>query len=201
MLKVDDIEALFHYSTEENKENDNDKKEKSNRRIESVCIKLHEVRETIYESRKGVIASIQIVNERYSHIISADEIHDAINQIKAFHKVISNHHIDMTTKATVIRSFDFKDYKKLLNACKFTTGLKSISRLNNMKILADKYISGVISKKNYSEDIKEQIAFFEDLIKKFEDISPDNCYVYIIRYDLKTMKKDYRKNKLRNLPK
>lgn len=187
MLNVLEIEEIFHYSTE-NKDNDKDKKEKNDRRIETICMKVPEVRHAIYESMKGVIASIQIVNEKYSLKLTEENISDSVKELKALDKIISNSRIDLDTKATVIKSFDFKEYKKLLHTCKFT-GLKSISRLNNMKVLSDKYLHGSINKTHYFDDLKVQIKFFKELISKYENISIDNCYVYILRYDLKTIKK------------
>jgi hypothetical protein len=187
MMELNTIEELFHFSTE-NKDNDADKMEKNNRRIETICRKSTEVRHAIYESRKGVIDSIQIVNERYALILDDEDIKSAIYELNAFSKILSNTHIDMTTKACVINSFDLKAYKKLLSTCKFT-GLKSISRLDNMRTMTNKYIHGRFNKKEYSEDIKEQAIFFNDLISKYVDISVENFYVYVLRYDLKTIRK------------
>lgn len=187
MMNTIEIDALFHFSTE-SKNTEAEKKEKSDRRIETVCMKVVEVREAIYDSRKGVIDSIQIVNERYANILTDEEVANAVNELVAFAKILSNSHIDICTKASIIRSFDLRDYKKLLNTCKFN-GLKSISRLTNMKTLSSKFIHGQFSKKHYSDDLKEQVVFFDDLVSKYENICAENCYAYILRYDLKTIKK------------
>ncbi|MDF2865403.1 MAG: hypothetical protein K0R72_212 [Clostridia bacterium] len=187
MLTTNDIDALFHYSTE-SKDNDNDKREKNDRRILTICRKVPEVRNTIYDSKKGVMDSIQIVNERYSLILVQEEILRAVKEIRSFDKIISNTHIDISTKAAVIRNFDFKEYRKLLNICNFT-GLKTICRLNNMKILADKYIQGELDRRYYVDDMKSQEVFYNDLLLKYESISVDNFYAYVLRYDIKTIKK------------
>lgn len=184
---TNDIDALFHYSTE-SKSNDKDKREKNDRRIQTICMKVPEVRNAIYDSKKGVMDSIQIVNERYSSIMVQEEILRAIKEIRSFDKVISNTHIDISTKAAVIRNFDFKEYRKLLNICNFT-GLKTICRLNNMKILADKYLHGKLDRRYYVDDMKAQEIFYKDLLSKYEDICVDNFYVYVLRYDIKTIKK------------
>jgi len=186
-MEIDKIEALFHYSTE-NKDNDIDKQEKSNRRIETVCNRQIEVRHKIYESKKGVIDSIQIVNEKYSSILNQEDIKSAMYELNSFSKILSNPHIDINTKACVINSFDFKEYKKLLHTCKFTC-LKSISRLYNMKKMALSYIHSNFVKRLYHEDIKEQAIFFNELVSIYEDICTDNFYVYVLRFDLKTIKK------------
>lgn len=196
MLSVADIEQLFHYSTE-NKDNDYDKKEKNERRYVGICRRVPEVTHAIYDSKKGILDSIQIVNERYSLIITEESIANAVRELKAFQKIITNSHIDLFTKATVIKSFDFKEYKKILNICKYSAGLKSISRLSNMKVLADKFLHGLLNKTYYCDDIREQIAFFDDLMSKYESMSTDNCYVYILRYDLKTIKKRAKRNSTR----
>jgi len=187
MMNITSIEELFHFSTE-SKDNDIDKKEKNNRRIETICRKSTEVRHAIYESKKGVIDAIQIVNERYAIILNKEDIISALYELNAFSKILLNTHIDMTTKACVINSFDLKAYKKLLSTCKFT-GLKTISRLDNMRTMTNKYIHGKFNKKEYSEDLKEQAIFFNDLVSKYNDLSVDNFYVYVLRYDLKTIRK------------
>lgn len=196
MLTVADIEQLFHYSTE-NKDNDYDKKEKNERRYVGICRRVPEVTHAIYDSKKGILDSIQIVNERYSLILNEGNIASAIRELQAFQKIIASSHIDLSTKATVIKSFDFKEYKKILNTCKYSAGLKSISRLSNMKVLADKYLHGLLTRTCYCDDIKEQVTFFDDLISKYESMSTDNCYVYILRYDLKTIKKRTTRNSTR----
>jgi hypothetical protein len=187
MLNFNNIEKIFHYSTE-SKDTEGEKMEKNNRRFETICIKVAEVREAIYESKKGVLQSIGIVNERYASILSDEEVQNGVNEIRALYKVISSSHIDLTSKASIIKSFEFKDYKKLLNTCKLT-GLKTISRLTNMKIISTKFLNGELNKKTFSHDLKEQIKFFGVLLTAYEDISKDNCYVYLLRYDLKTIKK------------
>lgn len=187
MLKVCEIEKIFHYSTEV-KDNDAEKQEKNNRRFETILRKVDEVRETIYDSKQGVIESIGIVNEKYASLFNDEDVIKAVNEIRAFYKLLSNSHIDLSSKASIIRAFDFKDYRKLLNICKIN-GLKTASRLNNMKIMSAKFIYGDLSKKYYSEDLKEQVAFFNTLLSNYEDICADNFYVYILRYDLKTIKK------------
>lgn len=187
MFTIDDIEKIFDYSTE-SKISDEDKKEKNNRRIETICMKVPEVRHAIYDSRKGVLESLQIVNDRYASLLEDKSIENAINELRTFLKLISNSHIDMHSKAIIIKSFDFKDYKKLLCTCKLT-GLKTISRLTNMKTMAIKFIEGRFGRKEFSDDLKEQITFLENLLQHYETISVHNFYAYILRYDLKTIKK------------
>ena len=186
-LKTDQIEAIFHYSTE-HKNTDTDKREKNNRRFETICRKLPEVMHVVYESNSGIIDSIQVVNTRYSLTLNLEDISNAMNELKSFYKIISNHHIDVNTKASVISTFDFKEYRKLLHTCKFKD-LKSISRLLNMRSMSINYLHSKFDKKLYSEDLKLQSFFFSDLITKYEDISANNFYVFVLRYDLKTIKK------------
>lgn len=187
MLKVCEIEKIFHYTTEA-KDNDAEKMEKNNRRFETILRKVDEVRETIYDSKKGVTESIYIVNNKYASLFRDEEVSNAVNEIRAFYKILSNSHIDLSSKATIINRFEFKAYKRLLTTCKIC-GLKTASRLSNMKIMSDKFIHGELSKKNYSDDLKEQVAFFTTLLSHYEDICANNFYVYILRYDLKTIKK------------
>ncbi|MDD2377154.1 MAG: hypothetical protein PHD15_05040 [Clostridia bacterium] len=185
-FETDNIEKIFHYSTE-HKDDDEAKREKNNRRFETICRKLPEVMHVVYESKNGIIASIGIVNERYTQILSQEDIANAIKELQSFYKIISNHHIDIHTKASIISSFDFKEYRKLVNTCKFS-GLKSVSRLTNMKTMSINYLHGKFDKKLYSEDLKLQSFFFNNLISKYKDMSIDNFYVYVLRYDLKTIK-------------
>jgi len=186
-LETDKIDELFHFSTE-HKNTDVEKREKNNRRFETVCRKLPEVMLVVYESKKGITASIQIVNAQYAKTINQEDITNAMKELKSFYKIISNHHIDLNTKASAIRAFDFKEYRKLASNCKFTW-LKSISRLLNMRTMSINYLHDKFDKKLYSEDLKLQSFFFHDLISKYNDISVDNFYVYVLRYDLKTIKK------------
>lgn len=187
MLTVSNIEKIFHYSTE-SKETEAEQMEKNNRRFETICMKVTEVRETIYNSHKGVLESIYLVNANYASVLSNEEVLNAVNEIQALYKVLSNSHINLISKAAIIRTFDFKDYKSLLGTCKLT-GLKTVSRLKNMKILSAKFINGELDKKTFSYDLKQQIVFFDTILNQYKDISNENYYAYLLRYDLKTIRK------------
>lgn len=190
MITKQQIEEMFHYSTEI-KDTLAEQKEKNNRRFETICIKVKEVRESIYTLNKGIVESMEIVNAHYSSILSNEDILEAINELRALHVVISNPRFDLMSKATVINVLELKKYKKLTHICKLN-GLKTLSRLSNMNTLSTKYLNGLITKKAYSADLKEQAAFFGHLLEIYEDISKDNFYIYLLRYDLKTVKKRQR---------
>jgi hypothetical protein len=192
MLTIDEINKLFDYSTE-SKDNDIDKREKNERRFRTIIMRVNEVLQAIYDSKKGVIESIQIVNERYSSILNETDVFNVIKEIKTLYEVISSISLNANINniAYEIISFDFTQYEKVLNICKIS-GLKSILRLANMKKLAQKYINGIVNEKYYRKDIEKQEEFFKDLLLKYEDISTENFYVYVLRYDLKTITKKSR---------
>jgi hypothetical protein len=192
MLTIDEINKLFDYSTE-SKDNDIDKREKNERRFRTIIMRVNEVLQAIYDSKKGVIESIQIVNERYSSILNETDVFNVIKEIKTLYEVISSISLNANINniAYEIISFDFTQYEKVLNICKIS-GLKSILRLANMKKLAQKYINGIVNEKYYRKDIEKQEEFFKDLLLKYKDISTENFYVYVLRYDLKTITKKSR---------
>ncbi len=187
MFEIENVNQLFDVSTEI-KDTLDERKEKNQRRLLTICMKVPEVLEVIHTLYKGILEAIQIVNERYAKQLDNKDIIKAKKEIKTFYKIICNSHIDITTKAYIITKFDFVEYKKMLSFCNIN-GIKSLSRLKNMKEISNNFINGKVNGKIFRNDLLEQKDFFDTLISKYEDISNENFYAYILRYDLKTNKK------------
>lgn len=176
-----EIEELFDFRREK-KSTDEERMEKKDRRITSIIVKVADVREYFYNGITDIYRIMSEINDKYSKIITNEDVYLIKEELSEIINLISNHDYQAILK------FDFKNYSRVLKLINVSY-IKSINRLKNMKQLTRLFLSKKITKSLFTDDLYDQKSFFLELYNHLENMTTDDVWIRIIRYDLKTLKK------------
>jgi hypothetical protein len=176
-----EIEELFDFRKEK-KSTDEERLEKRKRRIDSIIIKVDDIRECFYSGTTDFFRIVTEINIKYSQVITNEDIELIKSELLEIINLISNEDYES------ILNFDFKDYSRILKKLNISY-VKSLNRLKNMKQLTKLFLSKKISESLFEDDLYDQHSFFLELYNNLESITPTCAWIKIVRYDLKTIKK------------
>jgi hypothetical protein len=189
-MTVDKINELFSATTE-SKYLLNMKLalEKSNRRVISI-IQKHELIKERIDVVCNFGSALYILNKQLSKKIPAEVFKKAYEEITALYITLKDMNIDIYDKAALLLKCKMPAYTEVTRIFHFNSyDSSALSRLKNIHKTSVNFISGRMDIRAFVTELDEQICYFTELCNVYANAGKNRLFVYLIRYDFKTLNK------------